>query len=64
MSVRDAQLGDIYIDGKKKLWRVVWTLSEPSLCMHEIEEEDGDIKQGAVSGAMWSGFRRIWRDEP
>jgi hypothetical protein len=70
MSVHDAQPSDIYVDANGKLWRVVMTCSDPTVTVEEVEAETGAStpgkgrRSGAVSGAMWLGFKRIYRPEP
>lgn len=65
--VRDAEPGDIYIDATGKLWRVVGVCHEPTVIMKEIETDDRlnvhVRKTGGINGAMWNGWRRIWRIE-
>lgn len=76
MSVHDAQPGDIYVDECGKLWRVKFTISDPSVEVEEVEprfytEQVGngvyrmvrqpECRSGAVSGLMWNGFKRIYR---
>lgn len=33
----DAINGDVYVDEEGKLWRVIYTCPEPTLCMEELE---------------------------
>lgn len=37
MSVHDAELDDIYVDGAGKLWRVVAICHEPTVTVEEVE---------------------------
>lgn len=71
--VHQASPGDVYVDKYNKLWRVVSTCHEPTVCMEEVEPEIcGGLgvmqfsglrskaqKTGGMTGAMWEGFRRI-----
>lgn len=67
MSVHDAKPGDIYVDNDGKLWRVLWTLAQPSIGVEAIEPRDVDgakeVLQGGISGIMWEGFKRIYRKD-
>lgn len=67
MSVHDAKLSDLYIDGSGKLWRVVGLCGEPTVLVQEVETLTPDsplTRSGGVSGPMWHGWRRIHRPEP
>lgn len=35
----NGKVGDLFLDEKGKLWRVIATLAEPSLTMEEVEPE-------------------------
>jgi hypothetical protein len=66
MSVHDARPGDVYVDSNGKLWRVVWVCDQPTLSMKAIEPEScasvSERKaEGAITGLMWNGFKRIYR---
>lgn len=66
MSVHDAKLNDVYVDDAGKLWRVIALCGEPTVHVQEIESRtpaDPLRKAGGVSGYMWHGFKRIYRDE-
>lgn len=66
MSVRDAEPGDVYVDARGKLWRVVGVCHEPSVTVQEIEftpMQSARQQGGGVSGLMWNGFTRIFRPE-
>jgi hypothetical protein len=67
MTMHDADLGDVYVDARGKLWRVVALCREPTVHVEEIEREDHREKarlNGGVSGYMWRAFKRIYRPEP
>lgn len=75
--VRDAQVGDVYVDQHGKLYQVTKTWREPTVSMKrylvsrddaaylgsdESPDNPGEqIMHGGVSGLMWEGFRRIYR---
>jgi hypothetical protein len=68
VSVHDAEPGDIYVDAEGKLWRVLWTCREPTVCLQAVENSalfsgspPDSTRQGGISGQMWHGFKRIWR---
>lgn len=64
MSVHDAELGDIYVDGAGKLWRVIAICGEPTVRVQEVESlapGNALTMNGGISGYMWHGFRRIYR---
>ena len=65
MSVRDAEVGDIYVERDGKLWRVIATCAEPTVHMEEVESSvmNGQKcrKLGGISGAMWNGMERVYR---
>ena len=60
--IPSAKPGDIYVDKRGKLWRVVATCAEPTVEVEEIETDDAarGRKSGGVNGFMWHGFKRIW----
>jgi hypothetical protein len=67
MSVHDAKLNDLYVDGDGKLWRVIGICGEPTVIAQEVESlapESPVTKRGGVSGFMWSGWKRVHRPEP
>jgi hypothetical protein len=37
VSIHDAEPNDIYVDQDGKLWRVLWTLSQPSVGVEAVE---------------------------
>jgi hypothetical protein len=67
VSVHDAEPGDIYVDAEGKLWRVLWTCREPTVCLQAVEppptllSNGSQQRQGGISGQMWHGFKRIWQ---
>jgi hypothetical protein len=64
MSVHDAELGDLYVDGTGKLWRVIALCGEPAVHFQEVEMQTPDSpvrRSGGVSGLMWNGYKRIHR---
>lgn len=76
--VQKAKPMDVFADADGKLWRVIGTCSEPTVYMQEIErspdfenvENTPEYKTGArrrmnggVGGAMWEGFKLIYRPE-
>jgi streptogramin lyase len=74
MDIRDAKSGDVFVDKDGKLWRVTGVWLEPTVEAVEIEPKAlssmpgcrplrGKTQFGGVSGAMWSGFKRIWRKD-
>jgi hypothetical protein len=71
MSVHDAQPGDIYLDARGCLWKVVGTWHEPVIDMVQIDDPRVPMLEnsmrphqlGGVSGLMWQGFKRIHRLE-
>ena len=64
MSVHDAEPGDIYVDSRNVLWRVVGVYHEPTVIMQRINgDATRDRQSGGVSGPMWSGYKRIHRPE-
>jgi hypothetical protein len=68
VSIRDAEPSDIYVDERGKLWRVVGTWQEPVVIVEEIEATNPNDAlrrmTGGVSGVMWCGFQRIYRQPP
>lgn len=65
MSVHEAQPGDVYVDDKGKLWRVIGVCGEPTVIVREIETvtpESPVTRSGGVSGYMWHGWKRIHRE--
>lgn len=67
-NMRDAEPGDIYVDGCGKLWRVVGVIREPSVTVEAVEHEfiiggapQFPRRNGGVTGHMWHDFTRIHR---
>lgn len=63
MSVHDAEPGDIYVDSRGRLWRIVGTWHEPVVIAEEIERHNATPQRqtAGVSGLLWHGFERIYR---
>jgi hypothetical protein len=64
--MNDAELMDVYADSSGKLWRVVGICGEPTIIVQEIESlspESPVQRHGGISGAMWFGFKRVFRPE-
>lgn len=62
--VQDAEPGDVYVDAKGTLWRVIGSCHEPTVIVQSIENDsiaEAKRMSGGVSGVMWQGFTRIWR---
>jgi hypothetical protein len=71
MSVHDAEPGDIYLDARGCLWKVVGTWREPVIDMVQIDDPRVSVldhsmrphQLGGVSGLMWQGFKRLLKIE-
>lgn len=75
--MNDAEPGDIYVDEYGKLWRVKLFCPTPSVTVEEVEPSPDTSAgsrlgfhtpkhemRGGVGGAMWNGFKRIFRPTP
>jgi hypothetical protein len=71
MSVHDAEPGDIYLDARGCVWKVVGIWHEPVVDMVQIDDPRTSLLEngmrphqlGGVSGLMWQGFTRIHRQQ-
>jgi hypothetical protein len=60
MAVADAQVGDLYADAQKRVWRVEFVVQEPVVGMRLLEQPSVKLYAG-LSDAQWTGFVRVLR---